>query len=213
MKVSDCCWITASAVTHCVFFFISWLPKFNVQPLNWRKHMQVTFIFRMRDISKGKIQVLKKKEGSLRVIYTFLFLFYCWLIIISFIFFHYAYHWLKNSFCFHLLVVNILLQQSNYSIYLFFLCVWGGGMSFGLFTLLTDFSIRPLRRETKPCLFSDMIFSSSIINFCTHMDLFVAVCPVVYSLLIRAQCLQVRAGVWDCPRSTNAAELCQHVWK
>ena len=212
MKVSDCCWITASAVTHCVFFFISWLPKFNVQPLNWRKHMQVTFIFRMRDISKGKIQVLKKRRGAYAWFTHFCFYFIAdfSFLYLSF-FFHYAYHWLKNSFCFHLLVVNILLQQSNYSIYLFFLCVWGGGD--GLFTLLTDFSIRPLRRETKPCLFSDMIFSSSFINFCTHMDLFVAVCPVVYSLLIRAQFLQVRAGVWDCPRSTNAAELCQHVWK
>ena len=65
MKVSDCCWIRAIAVTNCVFF-ISWLPKFNVQPLNRRNHMQVAFIYCMRDISKGKIQVLLKKG----VIYT-----------------------------------------------------------------------------------------------------------------------------------------------
>ena len=71
--------------------------------------MQVTFIFRMRDISKGKIQVLKKKGGELtRDLHIFVFI----LLLINyyiFHFFHYAYHWLKNSFCFHLLVVNIYL--------------------------------------------------------------------------------------------------------
>ena len=113
--------------------------------------MQVTFIFRMRDISKGKIQVLKKKGGELtRDLHIFVFIL---LLIFHFyifhFFFHYAYHWLKNSFCFHLLVVNILLQQSNYSIYLFFLCVWGGGDVLWTFYPFDRFFYSPSSKRNK----------------------------------------------------------------
>ena len=49
--------------------------------------MQVTFIFRMRDISKGKIQVLKKKGGELtRDLHIFVFIL---LLIFHFYIFHF----------------------------------------------------------------------------------------------------------------------------